>query len=438
MIAVEQIERLAVALAIGLLIGLERGWQARKEGEGERTAGVRTFALSSVLGGLWATLSQQHGGAGVVALAAAFVAFSGAIVLFRYRETGHDGTFGATTVVAAMLAFTLGAAAVLGSMQVAGAAGVAVAGLLVLKKALHDWLSRISWIELRSTLLLLAMTFILLPILPHREVDPWGLINPFELWLMTIMIAAISFVGYVAIKVAGEQAGTILTGLAGGLVSSTAVTLTLARLAREQPAMRAAALSGALIASMTMMLRVLVVVGLVQAPLLARIGPAVAVAAVVLMVAALPFLLRRAHGGPKDGGPKDGGSKDGELALTNPFDIRTVLQFALLLAILTILARGTAALGSAPGVLALAAVSGIADVDAIVLSVSRLSTGALGGEVAARAILVAVAVNSVAKAVLGWVAGGRRFGGVMMLAALAAIAAGLVAHFLLPVRWPVS
>lgn len=433
MIAVEQIERLAVALAIGLLIGLERGWQARKEGEGERTAGVRTFALSSVLGGLWATLSQQHGGVGVVALAAAFVAFSGAIVLFRYRETGHDGTFGATTVVAAMLAFTLGAAAVLGSMQVAGAAGVAVAGLLVLKKALHDWLSRISWIELRSTLLLLAMTFILLPILPHREVDPWGLINPFELWLMTIMIAAISFVGYVAIKVAGEQAGTILTGLAGGLVSSTAVTLTLARLAREQPAMRAAALSGALIASMTMMLRVLVVVGLVQAPLLARIAPAVAAAAVVLMVAALPFLLRRAHGDSKDGG-----SKDGELSLTNPFDIRTVLQFALLLAILTILARGTAALGSAPGVLALAAVSGIADVDAIVLSVSRLSTGALGSEVAARAILVAVAVNSVAKAVLGWVAGGRRFGGVMMLAALAAIAAGLAAHFLLPVRWPAS
>ena len=124
---------------------------------------------------------------GAIALGLGFIGFSSAIILFRYRETAHDGTFGATTIVAAMLAFALGAFAVLGDVRAAAATGVVVAVLLALKAVLHDWVKRLTWTELRSGLVLLAMTCILLPLLPNRTVDPWAAINPFELWLMTIM-----------------------------------------------------------------------------------------------------------------------------------------------------------------------------------------------------------------------------------------------------------
>ena len=231
----ELLQRLSVALAIGLIIGLERGWQSRDHPEGGRAAGLRTHALCALLGGVWGAIAQTKGVDGVLALGLAFSAFSAAIIVFRYRETAHEGTFGATTVVAAMLAFTLGSFAVVGDVQAAAAAGVAVAGLLSLKRVLHDWLIRLSWDELRSALVLLAMTCVLLPLLPNHTVDPWSAINPFELWLMTIMIAAISFVGYAAIKFAGIGAGAVIMGVAGGLTSSTAVTMTLSKLAGEHP-----------------------------------------------------------------------------------------------------------------------------------------------------------------------------------------------------------
>ncbi len=424
MIPIEQLERLAVALAIGLLIGLERGWQAREEREGERTAGLRTHALAALLGGLWGAIAQALGSMGTTTLAAAFLALSAVIILFRFRETGHDGTFGATTVVAAMLSFTLGAFAMVGDKQVAAASGVAVAGLLALKTVLHDWLKRISWAELRSALLLLAMTFILLPLLPNRGIDPWMSINPFEIWLMTVLIAIISFTGYVAIKLAGERAGILMTGFAGGLVSSTAVTLTLSRLVRDHPTSTSASIAGALIASMTMMFRVLVIVGLVQAPLLIRIGPPIFLAAVTLAVTALPFLWQHGSISRENGG----------LSLQNPFELSTVLKFGALLTVITALAKLILTNGGTWGAYMLAAASGIADVDAIVLSMARLDSGALDSNVAVRAILIVVAVNTAAKAVLAWIIGGIGIGRVMMLAATAAIIIGLAGHLLWPVR----
>jgi len=134
----ELVGRLAIALAIGLVIGIKRGWKQREEAEGERAAGLRTHALSGLLGGIWGALALNTGRAGVIALALAFAAFTAAIAVFRYREMVHDKTFGATTVVAAMLAFALGALAVTGDRTAAAAAGVATAMLLALKAALHE------------------------------------------------------------------------------------------------------------------------------------------------------------------------------------------------------------------------------------------------------------------------------------------------------------
>ncbi len=420
----ELIQRLSVALAIGFLIGLERGWQSRNEREGERAAGLRTHTLAGVLGGVWGLLTLSRGDAGTIALALAFATFSAAIIFFRLREAVADGTFGATTVVAAMLAFALGAYAVAGDTAAAAATGVAVAGLLALKSALHAFVGRLSWIELRSGLLLLAMTFILLPLLPNRTVDPWDALNPFELWLMTILIAAISFAGYIAIRLMGEQRGIIATGVAGGLVSSTAVTVTLARLAEEHPAQRDQLLAGALLSSATMAARVLVVVAAIGVALLPRVVLPIALLGLTLTVAGLLFL--------KAGAPDRAQGK--ELRLTNPFELKTVLQFGALLTVITLLAKLLVMFAGSAGAYALAAVSGIADVDAVTLSMSRLGADLANNAVAANAILLAVGVNTIAKAVLGWMTGGVEVGQRLLAVAVLAVAAGIAGWLLPPIQ----
>ncbi len=232
---IELIRRLSVALAIGLIIGVERGWKQRSEPEGERTAGLRTLSLAGLLGGVWGALTLNVGAGGLIGLGIAFAAFTTVIASFRYREMQHEGSFGATTVVAGMVAFALGALAVMGDPKVAAAAAVAATILLALKSVLHAWLARLTWEELRSGLVLAAMTLILLPLLPDRQLSPWFPVNPREVWLFTIVIAALSFAGYVVIRVAGARLGILLSGLVGGLVSSTAVTLNMAQLSRQHP-----------------------------------------------------------------------------------------------------------------------------------------------------------------------------------------------------------
>ena len=410
---VELFQRFSLAVAIGLLIGVERGWQERLDPEGGRSAGLRTLALSGLLGGTWGALASAGGAAGLVALSLAFIVFSLVLAVFRYRETEAEGTFGATTLVAGMLAFALGAYAVLGNQNVAAAAGVVATALLALKRMLHDWLRRLSWLELRSALVLLAMTFLLLPVLPNREVSQLGGLNPYEIWLLTILIAAISFAGYVAVKIVGSERGIVLTALAAGLVSSTAVTVTLARLAKQHPERARLMAGGALIAGATMIARVLAVVAVVEAALLAQLGLPIAAAGVVLM--AFAVYLIRSDGGDDNATP---------IALRNPFELSTVLQFGALLAVIMLATRLVGAFAGDSGLVALAAVSGIADVDAITLSMARQAGGPVSIPAAALAILVAVAVNTVSKALLAWITGGRAAGKPMLVGAALALAAG--------------
>jgi uncharacterized membrane protein (DUF4010 family) len=411
----EFIERLAVALAIGLIIGIERGWKQREEQEGERAAGLRTLALAGLLGGVWGALARALGDRGIVALGLAFAVFTAGIVLFRLREIEHAKSYGATTAVAAMLAFSLGAFAMVDTVA-AAAAGVATAMLLALKAVLHAWLKRLTWEELRASLVLLAMSFILLPILPNREMGPLGALNPHEIWLMTITIAAISFAGYVAIRVAGAERGVVLSGLAGGLVSSTAVTLTMAKLARDYPERQRLCAAASLLSSAVMALRVIAVAGVFNFALVPWLLPPLA-SAVLAQVFFAGILLRW------------GLNKDKTMAeplqLTNPFDLGVVLGFGAILTVVMMLAKALTLWTGTMTVMALAAVSGIADVDAITLSMTRLGRADLAVETAALAILLALAVNSVSKAVLAIVTGGRTFGAMLVAGTAIAIAAGL-------------
>lgn len=424
----ELFQRLSVALAIGLLIGLERGWHMRTEADGARAAGFRTHALGGLLGGIWGALAQRSaiGGAsgdGLIALAIAFAVYSAAVILFRYRETGHDGTFGMTTVVAAMLAFALGAFAVAGDTRVAAASGVAVAGLLALKSTLHASIRQLSWLELRSVLVLAAMTFIALPLLPNRTIDPWGAINPFELWLMTIFIAAISFTGYAAIKMLGAQRGILLGAISGGLASSTALTLTNARLARQHPQQRDPLIGGALIAGATMVARVLIVAGILNQGLLGKLVAPLGAACLVFAAAGMWML--------RSGTTAE--SNSAQIQVKNPFELDTVLKFGALLMLISLLAKAATTYAGSGGVYALAAVSGIADVDAITLSMARLGGSATTLDVAALAIALAVAVNTISKAILGAVAGGADVGMRLLAASAAALLAGIAGFLAGPV-----
>jgi uncharacterized membrane protein (DUF4010 family) len=415
---VDLIQRLAFALAIGLLIGLERGWGARDEQEGERTAGFRTHGLSALLGGVWGALALQfaHQGGGV-ALGLAFLLFGAVMAAFRYREALHDRTFGATSVVAVMLAFSLGAYAVVGDQVAAAAAAVATTTLLALKPMLHGFVQRLTWPELRSVLSLFVMSFILLPVLPDHPIDRFGAINPYELWLLTVLIAAISFAGYVAVRVVGFRRGLAVAGFAGGLASSTAATAAMSRLAAERPDEADAFAASAIFASAVMAPRVCAVLGVLNPAVALRLAAPLAALGLVYLIAGGVVMWRRAEG-------RDASDP---LTLGNPLDLPKVLKFGALLATVTALARILTRYAGTSGVFALAAVSGAADVDAITLAMARQGVGEIGVDDAAMAVAIAILSNTIAKSAMAWALGGGRIGLRLAIASALALAAGAAA-----------
>jgi uncharacterized membrane protein (DUF4010 family) len=401
--------RLAIALAIGLLIGVERGWKERDEPDGGRTAGVRTFSLIGLFGGVAALLSETHG---PLILAVAFVALAAAMIPFEILNARAEGSVDATPLIAQLLVFALGAAAGLGHIQLAGAAAVAVAMILAFKESLHSWLERITFKELSAGLVLAAMTVIVLPLLPAEPVDPWNAVSPRDIWLLTLLIAAIHFVGYAAMRIVGPEHGPLVAGLAGGLVSSTAAVLSFSRLAkgRDDPGSLAA---GALAANIMMFIRIGVVATALRPEIALPIAAAI-VPAALAGVAAVAFLLLR--------------SKRDKAATMpdpkNPLSLRTAFVFAALLTGISLAAAFLNETVGAAGTLALAAVSGLADVDAITLSMTQ--SAAIAAQTAVIAILIAASVNTVVKSVLAWMAGGRGIGLTVATASAASLVAAAV------------
>lgn len=405
------VTRLAVALAIGLLVGLERGWKTREEEDGQRAAGFRTFALSGLLGGIAAALSKVSD---PIVLAAIFLGYLAVFAAFHWLEAKAEKNFSVTSVVAGALTFVLGAYAVLGELTVAIGAAVVMTLLLALRDQLHQWVASLKWEELRSVLILLVMTFLLLPFLPQQPVDPWGVLNLFEIWLFAIMIAAISFGGYVAVRILGDQLGVLVAAAAGGLASSTAATLSLARLGRAHPESAKLLSAGILIAGLVMALRVGVVAALLNPALVLPLAVPIGALALGLAAAAAILLLT---GNREKRSPK--------LEITNPLEIGTALKLAAFIAVVTIAAELARRWIGSTAVLAVAAVSGVADVDAVTVSMAR-TAARMGLDVATLAILIAVGVNTVSKAVIAAVTGGRAIGLYVGAASLVAlVAAGL-------------
>ena len=348
---------LALALAIGLLVGLERGWRERDGADGSRTARIRTFGLVGLLGGLSAALAAATGSSAV--LPAAFLGFAILFGAFKYREGVHDEDFSATSVIAALAVFTLGALAVAGDFRIAAAGGAVVAAVLTSRMAMHGLLRRMSWVELRSAILLGAMTMIGLSLLPNRTLDPWGGFNPWAIWFLTVLTASISYIGYIAMRVMGPTRVLLVGGLAGGLASSTATVAALARGAAENGycVQRAAA---ALLACLVSLIRVGGLVALLAPGVLATIAPAVLSAMSVLGLAAGVMLARKSGAVSSDG-------QNG-----NPFELVPLLAFSTLLGIFSMLSAVLVAWVGDRSLMMTSAASGLIDVDVATLTALRL------------------------------------------------------------------
>ncbi len=405
----EILRRLAVALAIGLLIGLERGWRTRDERDHQRTAGLRTFALAGLLGGICGLVSAASS---PLVLAAGLLAFTGVLGTFSYLEATSEQNFSVTGVVAGILTFMLGAYATIGNETVAVASAVAMAILLALREPLHSWVQRVTWPEIRSVLVLLAMSFLLLPILPNRPIDPWQIINLAEIWLLAILIATVSFAGYIAVRVFGDQKGIAVAAVAGGLASSTATTLSFARLAREHEQSRSLLAGGILLSGVTMLLRILVLAGVLKQELLSTILWPILVAVIVTLLGA-SILIWTASGAEAD---------PPQLQIKNPFELGTVFQLAAFIALILLVAKALAGQAGKAGLFLLAAASGIADVDALTLSMTRLAGVQVVAGDAGTAILIAASVNTASKAGIAAFVGGRRLGSAVGIVSVVALA----------------
>ena len=406
------LERLLLALAIGLLIGVERGWQERAVKDGSRAAGVRTYALIGLLGGLSALLSSF---AGNLFLGSALLAFAGSLALFEWREAQASNSASATGLIAGLLAFVLGAYAVLGDMVVAGASGIAATVILAERQVLHAFVANLKWTELRSALLLLVMSFVLLPLVPDRPVDPWGALNPRQLWLMVVVIAALSYVGYICVRLAGERAGLIYAAAAGGLVSSTTVTWTYARLSHSQPQSSLPLVAGVTTAWAISLLR-MSLIAIFLAPALAWPLLSILMLPILFLLGVAALMFRRS----------ESTSEKSPLDLRDPFELGEVLKFGALLAVVTLAAKLAGTGSSQLGLVPLAAVSGVVDVDPITLSISRMAGQSVALPLAATVILVAGGANLACKAVLAATLGSREFATYLSIAALTAAASAVL------------
>lgn len=412
---IEALQRIGLALAIGLLIGVERGWQEREARDGARAAGIRTYTLIGILGGMWGLLSTILGPS---VLGFAALGFALPFAFFEWRQMQLEKSVSATGLIAGLLTFALGAYAARGNMVIAAAAAVAATVVLAERRILHDFLNQLKWIELRAGLLLLVMTIVLLPALPDHTVDPWNALNPHQIWLMTVLIAGVSYAGYISMRLAGERKGLLYAGALGGLVTSTTITWTFARLAKRDTAARAEVMAAILAAWIVSLLRMTAIAVVIAPILAASLIPPMVLAAIVLLVPGLIFYRASANGASES------------LLIGDPFELTAVLKFGALLAAIMLLAKLASGSFGHAGLFALSGTSGLLDVDPITLSMAKMAGTGVDGKTAALVIMTAAAANGAAKSVLALVFGGMRLGLYLSAAALVASAAGAALIFL--------
>ncbi|OGT79792.1 MAG: hypothetical protein A3H91_08230 [Gammaproteobacteria bacterium RIFCSPLOWO2_02_FULL_61_13] len=377
--------RFAVAIGLGVLLGLER---ERTKGE-EGGAGVRTFALIA-LGGAIAGYLQEF--LLLDWLALAMFAAIAALIIGMYVVTSLHGDTGITTEVSALLAFALGLLCAHGQLQLAGWIAVAMALLLALKDWLHRLASRIASADVEATLKFCIVTLIILPLVPDVNYGPPPLdvMNPYKIWLMVVLISALNFTSYLLIKIVGAEHGVGIAGLLGGMVSSTAVTLGFSQRSRQEGEDPSSLALGIVLAWTVMFFRVVIMSALISWELGRRLAFAVGLLCVASLGAC--YWLWRRHRQRQRGEVKAG---------SNPFELDEAIKFGLLFGVVVLVAKAAQVYLGDAGLYLAAAVAGLTDVDAITLAMANLaSSDASNLQTAARAIVIAVMANTLTKSAM--------------------------------------
>ena len=406
-------QRLGLAAALGLLVGLQR------EHAGTNLAGIRSFPLVTIFGGLCALLGLSYGGwlvgAGLFAVGAVLVVGN-----LKQRGEVRDGA-GITTELAALIMYALGAYLIQGVIEVAVVVAGTLAVLLQLKSQMHAFVKRIEVKDIRAVMQFVLISLVILPLLPDRAYGPYSVLNPRNIWWMVVLIVGVQLAGYVLYRLVGQSVGTLLGGVLGGLISSTATTVAYARQAHGAPAAAPLAATVIMLASTVSLIRVLVVAALVAPMAVYSIGLPLGVMITVLVVLSLTQLVLVGRA------PVQLPEAD------NPAELKPALFFGAIYALVTIgIAAAQDWFGNS-GLYVVAVISGLTDMDAVTLSSTRmLAQGQLAADTVWRVILLAALANLVFKGGSAYVLGGKTLGLRVLFLFGLALVAGLALLWLWP------
>ena len=398
---------LAVALGLGLLVGVQR------ERAEDPLAGIRTFPLITILGGLLAELSLRLDATWIFAVGLLSLAV---VLATGHAITGQTGRYklGLTTEIAALYMYIVGAFVAMGAVTIGVVMGGLCALLLHLKEPMEGFATRLTKADVKSVMQFAAIALVVLPVLPNRTYGPYEVLNPFEIWLMVVLIVGISLAGYVLYKLLGARAGTLLGGVLGGLISSTAATASYASRAKHHRSLAPQVALLIMVASTVAYLRIVVEIAVAAPSVLSAVAPPlliISLANVVICGLALVFV----RGDAGDLAKQD-----------NPSELRVALVFGALYGLIIFaIAAAREAYGD-PGLYVIATISGLTDVDAITLSTANLiEAGRLDPGSGWRAIVLASLSNLVFKGALGSALGGRALLKYLAPLFLTSIAAGI-------------
>ncbi|HSG24536.1 MAG TPA: MgtC/SapB family protein [Anaerolineales bacterium] len=411
--------RFGTALAIGFLIGLQREFAHSAEQGASITAGERTTSLLSLGGAVSAMLSDLYGSPAILI---GFLGITGIFTAIGYfSDSWKRERIGITSEIAILISVLIGALCYKGELTLAVALGIATTVILSLKMQTDRFVRALTREEIFAGLQLAVISAIVLPVLPNQGVGdpPFDVLNPFNAWLMVVFISGINFLGYVFARLVGQQ-GIELTGFVGGLVSSTAVTLGFTERSKREPDLARPFAFAIIIAWTVMFGRVLVEVRVINRELFDIVWlPVILSGATGLAYGA--FLFFKQHS-----------SEKGDLKLTNPLDLRSAIRFGLLFVVVLLISRSAQLYFGETGILISSLISGLADVDAITLSVSELSrSGGLDLQVAARAILFASAANTIAKGTMVMIGGDPQLRKVVLPGMAAMLAVIITSAFII-------
>ncbi len=410
MLSLPFLQSFGIALLLGALIGLEREYARYKE-RGHEYAGIRTFPLIALFGALAAYMGDSIS----IWVFLISLLIMGILIIIAYFIVADRKHIGATSEIAGLLTFFIGVLSYHQEYIFATILAIIITIILYARSMLHSFAERIKPQELSATLKFAVIAFLILPFLPNQWYSIGGveLFNPFITWLMVVFISGISFVGYVLLKWIGEK-GIVMTGMLGGLVSSTAVTSSFAERSKREPRLYQALVLGVILANGIMFIRVLVEVFVLNPALLVQLLVPLLSLAIVTGVVSL-ILWRRAK------------KVKGKIHLGSPFTVKPALKFAVIFALVLALVKVAHLFLESKGVYILSLLSGFADVDAIVVSLSQLAkNNGLATEIAQDGIVIAVLANVAVKGAIAWWLGERKFGRIILGIIALLVAVGLV------------